>query len=75
MGQHFAGKDLTDDLLSAPHGREVFERFNKVGKLLKGQGETQPPVSKARKTFLVLAKSTLVISFLIILCIAVWRWG
>ncbi len=75
MGQHFAGKDLTDDLLSAPHGREVFERFNKVGKLLKGQGETQPPVGKARKTFLVLAKSTLAISFLIILCIAVWRWG
>ncbi len=28
---HFAGSDLTDTLVEAPHGDEVFERFKVVG--------------------------------------------
>jgi predicted heme/steroid binding protein len=75
MGQHFAGKDLTDELLSAPHGREVLERLKKVGKLWEGAGRASLPVSGVKKTFLVLAKLTLVIALLIVLCIAMWRWG
>jgi len=33
MGQHRAGMDLTEALFSAPHGKEVFEQFQKVGTL------------------------------------------
>jgi predicted heme/steroid binding protein/uncharacterized membrane protein len=33
MGQHRAGCDLTEALFSAPHGKEVFEHFQKVGVL------------------------------------------
>ncbi len=33
MDSHLAGKDLTDEISSAPHGAEVFERFPQVGTL------------------------------------------
>ncbi len=33
MGSHLAGKDLTEEISSAPHGAEVFERFPQVGTL------------------------------------------
>ncbi len=33
MASHFAGKDLTEEISSAPHGAEVFERFPQVGTL------------------------------------------
>ncbi len=75
MGQHFAGRDLTDDLSAAPHGPEVIEKFKRVGTLWKGTHETSPRVSATRKTFVYLANSALVISFLILLCVALWRWG
>ena len=75
MGQHFAGRDLTDDLTAAPHGSEVLEKFNRVGRLWKSTRETSPRVSGTRKTFIYLANSALVISFLILLCVALWRWG
>ena len=32
--EHFAGKDLTDELADAPHGEEVFERYPVVGELV-----------------------------------------
>jgi predicted heme/steroid binding protein len=75
MGQHFAGRDLTDDLSAAPHGPEVLEKFKRVGNLWKGSAEISPRVSATRKTFIYLANSALVISFLILLCVALWRWG
>ncbi len=75
MGQHFAGTDLTDDLTGAPHGSEVLEKFKRVGELWKGPRDTSPRVSATRKTFIYLANSALVISFLILLCVALWRWG
>jgi predicted heme/steroid binding protein len=75
MGQHFAGRDLTDDLTAAPHGREVLERFDRVGKLWKGARETPSRISATGKIFVYLANSALVISFLILLCVALWRWG
>jgi predicted heme/steroid binding protein len=75
MGQHFAGRDLTNDLTAAPHGRDVLEKFSKVGKLWKGARETPPLISTTRRTFVYLANSALVISFLILLCVALWRWG
>ena len=75
MGQHFAGRDLTDDLSAAPHGPEVLEKFNIVGQLWKGPKEIHPPGSATRKIFVYLANSALVITFLILFCIALWRWG
>lgn len=75
MGKHFAGKDLTQDLKSAPHGREVLEKFEKVGRLWHGPEDASLKPQRVRKAFLFLANSALVISFLILLCIAMWRWG
>ncbi|SFC81318.1 Predicted heme/steroid binding protein [Parapedobacter composti] len=31
--EHWAGQDLTDELQGAPHGEDVFSRFNVIGKL------------------------------------------
>ncbi len=75
MGQHFAGRDLSDALSGAPHGREVLAKYEKKGRLWEGQTDFQPEFTGVRKTFLILAKSALVISFLIIFCVALWRWG
>lgn len=75
MGQHLAGRDLTDSFSAAPHGPEVLEKFDTVGKLWGGPREASLQVSTSGKIFFFLAHSALVISFLILLCIAVWRWG
>ncbi len=75
MAQHFAGRDLSEALLSAPHGREVLLKFKKVGRVWERPIEAHLPVTPVRKTFLILAKSALVISFLILFCVALWRWG
>ncbi len=34
-GMHYAGRDLTDGMLDAPHGDEVFENFPVVGEFRK----------------------------------------
>ena len=31
--EHWAGQDLTDELKDAPHGINVFDRFELIGKL------------------------------------------
>jgi predicted heme/steroid binding protein len=31
--EHWAGQDLTDELIDAPHTNRVFKKFNVVGKL------------------------------------------
>ena len=33
--EHWAGADLTDELVNAPHGEKVFEKFEIVGVLDK----------------------------------------
>jgi predicted heme/steroid binding protein/uncharacterized membrane protein len=37
MGSHQAGQDLTRDIVAAPHGPEVFERFPEVGTLRRAE--------------------------------------
>ena len=32
--EHWAGQDLTDELLDAPHNERVFERLKIIGKLV-----------------------------------------
>ena len=31
--EHWAGQDLTEELVDSPHGERVFERFSPIGKL------------------------------------------
>ena len=33
--EHWAGQDLTDELVDAPHAREVFDRLVPIGRLVK----------------------------------------
>ena len=74
FGKHAAGADLTSALDGAPHEAEVLERFPRVGKIGAGQ-EGEAAHSPVRRVFLAFAYTNLVIVFLILACIAVWRWG
>jgi predicted heme/steroid binding protein len=78
MGQHLAGRDLTNGLAAAPHGPEVLDTFRKVGKLWRGAGTASLNAlwgTFTGQAFLFLARAVLVIASLIILCVALWRWG
>ena len=33
--EHWAGQDLTEELIDAPHAEEVFQRLEKVGTLVE----------------------------------------
>jgi predicted heme/steroid binding protein/uncharacterized membrane protein len=72
MGKHPAGSDLTDMLKQAPHGEDKILSMPTVGKLLA------PGMSVARrpevKIFYFFAYLNLVLVFLIIFVIALWRW-
>jgi predicted heme/steroid binding protein/uncharacterized membrane protein len=49
MGSHQAGHDLTRDIVAAPHGPEVFERFPEVGVLSRtaaAQEQIPPWISR-----------------------------
>jgi len=74
FGKHAAGSDLTEALAGAPHGPEVLERVGSVGEISETQDSTPKPTS-AHKIFIVMAYANLVIIFLILACISVWRWG
>ncbi len=43
MGRHDAGRDLTEALANAPHGREVLDPFEEVGLLKTRMTPTEPP--------------------------------
>lgn len=70
MGRHHAGIDLTDALKSAPHNEEVLRRFQKVGDLVPVDIKKEKPV----KVFFALAYANLVVVFLIIFLITLWKW-
>ena len=73
FGKHIAGADLTDAIKGAPHGEEVLERVLFKGKISKGERQAQEP-GRAKKIFVAMAYVNLVIIFLILGCISVWRW-
>ncbi|MBN1307346.1 MAG: hypothetical protein JXA18_05480, partial [Chitinispirillaceae bacterium] len=72
--KHRAGSDLTESMKGAPHGPEVLDKVEYLGtmEMEKGAGTT---VSPARKIFIVMAYTNLILIFLILLCIALWRTG
>ena len=74
FGKHSAGSDLTDALEGAPHGPEVFENVRYVGDISEKQPTTQK-ISSTRRIFIIMAYANLVIIFLILACISIWRWG
>jgi predicted heme/steroid binding protein len=74
LGKHLAGMDLTAALQGAPHGPEVFEKVRYVGEVTE-TGDMAQGLSRAQKIFIKMAYINLVIIFLILGCISVWRWG
>ncbi len=73
FGKHQAGNDLTQALEGAPHGPEVFERIVCLG-VPAADVEKKKPKQFAQKVFVIMAYSNLVIIFLILGCISIWRW-
>ncbi|MHB8110796.1 MAG: DUF2231 domain-containing protein [Syntrophorhabdaceae bacterium] len=56
MGSHNAGRDMTQELLEAPHGPEMLERYEQIG-VLKIEGletaakQSAPPAKKASAAY------------------------
>jgi len=73
FGKHTAGADLTEALKGAPHGVEVFEKVTSVG-IISDRGASAEKTPGAQKIFVWMAYTNLVIIFLILACISVWRW-
>jgi predicted heme/steroid binding protein len=72
MGRHNAGQDLTEALSLAPHGADKIASLPVVG-TLAAQGPRKPPLHE--RVFFFMAYMNLTIVFLIVLVIAIWRWG
>jgi predicted heme/steroid binding protein len=72
MARHFADTDLTDALAKAPHGDEVLERVADLG-----PAHSRPSAEAGRvlKLFVGLAYFVLICVFIVLLCVAWWRWG
>lgn len=72
MRRHNSGRDLTTDLPMAPHDGAVMERLPVVGEYVANiNGEENP----STKVFYFIAYMNLIIVFLILFIIALWRWG
>jgi len=72
MRRHSSGVDLTADLPQAPHDHNVLDRFPQVGKYVF---ENNSGKSTNTKVFYFVAYMNLVIVFLILFILALWRWG
>ena len=73
FSKHTAGADLTEALKGAPHGAEVFEKVMSVGPI-SNRAVPAETTAGAQKIFVWMAYTNLVIIFLILACISVWRW-
>lgn len=71
MGRHQAGGDLTEVLSLAPHGADLMARLSAVGRLIQG-GTKRAPLHE--RVFFFMAYMNLVIVFLIVFILALWRW-
>jgi len=74
--KHAAGQDMTKALEGAPHDDEVFTGLPIIAKLADGQRlEAPEKLSGVRKWFVGMAYTNSILVFLILLCVAAWRWG
>lgn len=72
MGRHNAGNDLTEALKLAPHGREKLTAMTVAGEFVVGAPQKAP---LHERVFFFMAHMNLAIVFIIILILALWRWG
>jgi len=70
--KHLAGHDLTDALKTAPHGEERILAMPQTGKLIPTPEKPATPFYE--KLFYFFAYMNLVLVFLIVFVIALWRW-
>jgi hydroxylamine dehydrogenase len=70
--RHFADTDLTEALAKAPHGPEVLERVKDLG---PAQEKKSAEVDRVLKLFVGLAYFVLFCVFIVLLCVAWWKWG
>jgi predicted heme/steroid binding protein len=72
MGRHNAGTDLTEALKLAPHGQDKIKAMREVG----GLREAGPRKIELREqVFYFMAYMNLSIVLIIIMILALWRWG
>jgi len=72
LRRHIAGLDLTNALGQAPHGEDKVISLPLVGKLIEVKERVKRPLHE--KVFYFIAYMNLVIVFLIIFIISLWRW-
>ncbi|MBI5196355.1 MAG: CopD family protein [Nitrospirae bacterium] len=72
LRKHSAGSNLTDVLKTAPHGEEKIFSLPQAGRLLSVMGK--PEKSIHEKVFYFFAYMNLVLIFLVVFVIALWRW-
>jgi predicted heme/steroid binding protein/uncharacterized membrane protein len=70
MQRHNAGTDLTEVLSLAPHDDDVMERLPVVGDFVEGPNEA----GHDARVFFFIAYMNLIIVFLILFVLALWRW-
>jgi predicted heme/steroid binding protein len=71
--KHPAGIDLTEYLKKAPHDEDRVLRMPKIGIIVSGAGKKER--SKFERIFYFIAYFNLTLVLLIILILALWRWG
>ena len=72
LSKHLAGHDLTDALKTAPHGEEKIISLPQAGRLIPSEEKSTAPFYE--RLFYFFAYMNLVLVFLIIFVIALWRW-
>ncbi|KJR40743.1 cytochrome b5 [Candidatus Magnetoovum chiemensis] len=72
MRKHTAGNDLTDALKTAPHGSDKVFAMQLIGHLQQSSKDQEKPLHE--KIFYFMAYSNLILVFLIIFIISLWRW-
>jgi predicted heme/steroid binding protein len=70
--RHMAGFDLTNALKQAPHGENRLEAVPITGKLISSKEKRKKPFHM--KVFYFLAYMILVIIFLMIFIVSLWKW-
>jgi len=73
LKKHLAGHDLTDALKTAPHKEDKILAMPLVGNFIESRQKTSTPFYE--RLFYFFAYMNLVLVFLIIFVIALWRWG
>ncbi|RME68231.1 MAG: hypothetical protein D6778_02160 [Nitrospirae bacterium] len=72
MRKHLAGFDLTEAMKQAPHGEDRILGFPEVGRLVTKHEGPERPLHE--RVFYFFAYMNLVLAFLIIFVISLWRW-